>query len=122
MPESEAHGVSSHRIAILGTVGVPGNYGGFETLAERLVAYHARTKHRSSLTVYCSATAFSDRKNSFMSARRRFIPLDANGVSSIPYDIWSLVDAVLRGTNRLLLLGVSGALALPLLRLVPGIR
>ena len=29
------------KVAILGTVGVPGNYGGFETLAQNLVEYHA---------------------------------------------------------------------------------
>ena len=110
-----------NRIAILGTVGVPGNYGGFETLAENLVVYHERTGQQSKLTVYCSAPAFTDHTERFRTARRRFLPLGANGISSIAYDIWSLFDAVLRGHNRILLLGVSGALALPLIRLIPGV-
>lgn len=115
-------GQGAGRIAILGTVGVPGNYGGFETLAENLVAYHEQTGQPSEMTVYCSAPSFPGRSPWFRRARRRFIPLSANGVSSIPYDIWSIFDAVLRGHDRLLLLGVSGAVALPLLRMIPGIR
>ena len=46
----------------------------------------------------------------------RYIGLDANGPQSIPYDILSLFDAVRRRTDVILLLGVSGALALPLVR------
>ena len=122
MPKSSrADRRAKDRIAILGTVGVPGNYGGFETLAENLVAYHARAGQQSMLTVYCSAPAFTDHSECFGTARRRFLPLNANGVSSIAYDIWSLIDAVLHGHNRILLLGVSGALALPLIRLFPSV-
>jgi glycosyltransferase involved in cell wall biosynthesis len=43
--------------------------------------------------------------------------LSANGFQSILYDIWSLVSATRQGSNRILLLGVSGAIVLPLLRL-----
>lgn len=39
------------RIAILGTRGIPGNYGGFETFAEELSARLAHRGHR--VTVYC---------------------------------------------------------------------
>ena len=112
---------AKNRIAIIGTVGVPGNYGGFETLAENLATYHERTNRDATLTVYCSKHAFTDRYEWFRKARRRFIPLNANGVSSVLYDIWSLFDAVRRGNNRILLLGVSGALALPLVRLIPDV-
>lgn len=107
------------QIAILGTVGVPGRYGGFETLAENLVRQHQGSNRAESLTVYCSARAYPDRPPRFLSAALRYLPLSANGVQSIPYDIWSLFDAARRGTDAVLLLGVSGALALPLLRLGP---
>jgi glycosyltransferase involved in cell wall biosynthesis len=109
--------MSHIRIAILGTVGVPGNYGGFETLAENLVNFHAGIAKEEQLAVYCSAKAFSAHPDRYGSAKLRYIRLDANGVQSIPYDIFSLLDAVRRGDNRLLLLGVSGALSLPLLRI-----
>jgi len=114
--------MSRHHIAILGTVGVPGSYGGFETLAQNLVEYHGATTHSSDLAVYCSAQAFPTRPQTYGTARLRYIGLNANGPQSIPYDALSLFDAVWHGDTRLLLLGVSGALTLPLVRLVSRAR
>ncbi len=112
----------SNRIAILGTVGVPGSYGGFETVAQNLVDYHDDVLEGSDLAVYCSAKAFPDRPKSYRSARLRYVALEANGPQSILYDVLSLMDAVRQGDTRLLLLGVSGALALPLVRLISRAR
>jgi glycosyltransferase involved in cell wall biosynthesis len=114
--------VSQMSIAILGTVGVPANYGGFETLAENLVDYHASSADRYALSIYCSAKAFPDHPKRHGTAQLRYIRLDANGAQSIPYDTLSLLDAVRRGDDRLLLLGVSGALVLPLVRLISRAR
>ena len=110
------------RIVILGTVGVPGSYGGFETLAQNLVDFHSATAHESDLAVYCSSKAFPAKPEGYRTARLRYIGLDANGPQSIPYDALSLFDAVRRGDNQLLLLGVSGALVLPLIRLISHAR
>lgn len=110
------------KAAILGTVGVPAKYGGFETLAENLVAYHERSAIGLDLSVYCSAKATSSPLDQYRGASLRYINLDANGVQSILYDIVGLIDAILRGRKRILLLGVSGAIILPLLRLVPGVK
>lgn len=41
-------------IAVLGTVGVPANYGGFETRVENLVRYHSAHALPEALTLYCS--------------------------------------------------------------------
>ena len=106
------------KVAILGTVGVPGRYGGFETLAENLVHHHKRTGMDAELTVWCSTKAKTGRPARFESADLRYVRLKANGVQSIPYDVVSLFDAVRTGHNRIILLGVSGAMALPLIRLV----
>lgn len=114
--------MSARKYAILGTVGVPGTYGGFETLAENLVRYHDMQQRPQALTVYCEAAAYPSRPARFLSSALRYVPLKANGAQSIPYDIWSLLHAALRGTDVILLLGVSGALALPLLRLVSRAR
>lgn len=114
--------MSMKRYAILGTVGVPGTYGGFETLAENLVRYHDVQCRPQALTVYCEAAAYPERPTRFMNADIFYIPLKANGVQSVPYDIWSLLHAALRGTEVILLLGVSGALVLPLLRLLSRAR
>lgn len=110
--------INNIKIAILGTVGVPGRYGGFETLAENLVHYHRRTSHDSIITVWCSSKDNVEYPDKFEGANLRYVKLYANGVQSIPYDIISIWQAVWSGHNRILLLGVSGALTLPLIRLV----
>ena len=102
--------------SILGTVGVPGNYGGFETLAENLVRFHANHDLDSELSVYCSSKAYDTCPAQFERSELRYIGLEANGPQSILYDMLSLFDAVRRQTDVILLLGVSGALALPLVR------
>jgi glycosyltransferase involved in cell wall biosynthesis len=110
------------KIALLGTVGVPGRYGGFETLAENLARFHNDTGQQAALTVWCSAKDNAERSVRFERANLRYVALRANGVQSIPYDAISLWQAVRSGHDRILLLGVSGALALPLIRLISRAR
>lgn len=105
------------RIAIVGSVGVPANYGGFETLVENLLIHHEETARIEKLTVYCSSKSYEMKPNSFLRADLRYIPLDANGVQSIPYDMWSMISAIFKGTDTILVLGVSGAIILPFVRL-----
>lgn len=102
-------------IAIIGTVGVPACYGGFETLVENLLD----EKHtEKTITVYCSAKSYEERPKAYKNANLKYIPLNANGIQSIPYDIWSLFHAAfIKRSDDLLILGVSGALCLPLIRL-----
>lgn len=108
-------------IAIIGSVGVPANYGGFETLAENLVKFHALGSPHP-LTVYCSAGSYPIRKETYLSARLRFVPFSANGIQSIPYDILSLISALWYGASVVLVLGVSGAIIFPLVRLFSSTR
>lgn len=101
------------RIAIIGTVGIPATYGGFETLAEYL------TKHigdKLQFTVYCSSKAYSIRLKEYNNAQLEYIPLKGNGIQSIPYDIASLFKAA-KTNDTILILGVSGCIALPFFRL-----
>jgi len=104
-------------ISIIGTVGVPANYGGFETLVENLVRYHDDASLKDSLSVYCSSKSYPSRQKSYLSARLHYVPLSANGAQSIPYDVLSLFSALWQRSDVILLLGVSGAIALPLVRL-----
>ena len=103
------------KLAIIGTVGVPAKYGGFETLAHFLVK---NLHKRLDLTVYCSANNYSkeERKETWNGANLHYIPLDANGLQSIFYDIWSMLHAV-RHSDVLLILGVSGCIFLPFLKI-----
>jgi glycosyltransferase involved in cell wall biosynthesis len=115
--------MASGQIAIIGTVGLPARYGGFETLAEELLraAAHAGKAHR--LTIWCSRPqTAAPRPATYLGARLRYLPLKANGAQSIPYDALSLLQAAQSGHSAALILGVSGAVALPLLRRLSPMR
>ena len=102
------------RIAIIGSVGLPAKYGGFETLADHLVT-HLSDKY--DFTVYCSKTKYTkeERISSYKGASLKYISLDANGVQSIPYDTLSILHALWKN-DLLLILGVAGAWILPFVR------
>ncbi|MBS0028557.1 DUF1972 domain-containing protein [Chitinophaga sp. 22321] len=102
------------KVAIIGTVGIPAGYGGFETLVHHLVQH---LDNEFDFTVYCSAPAYKDKPARFGRTKLEYIRLNANGAQSIPYDIVSMTSAVFSGHDILLVLGVSGALFLPFIRL-----
>lgn len=110
------------KVAIVGCVGLPANYGGFETLAENLVRYADEHDDEVDILVYCSSKSYETRLETYGGARLIYIPLGANGKSSLFYDLWSLMDAVRRGVDDILLLGHGGSFALPLLKKVSSVR
>lgn len=102
------------RIAIIGTVGVPANYGGFETLVENILGEN--TSEGIEYTVYCSTKAYLERRESYKGAQLKYIGQNANGVQSTPYDIL----AMMKTGNKYdiaLVLGISGCIFLPIFRL-----
>ena len=103
------------KIAIIGTVGVPANYGGFETLTEHLIEDLGR---HHEITVYCSGKKYvnAERQTTFLGAKLIYLPLEANGVQSIIYDSISILHALFYA-DVLLILGVAGAWLLPFVRL-----
>lgn len=105
------------RVAIIGTVGLPAAYSGFETLAEHLVRYNERAGAPLDLTVYCSSRHFKERPARYHGATLRYVDLDANNASSLVYDAVTMASAVRHGVDTILLLGVSGAWVLPFVRL-----
>jgi len=82
------------------------------------VHYHFENSMSSLLTVYCSRNSYPLRPPTYESAQLKYIPGDANGIQSISYDMLSLLSAVWNRTDVILLLGVSGAIVLPVIRLV----
>ncbi len=99
------------RIAVVGIVGIPGNYGGFETMVENLV-----DNENISFTVYCSSKNYKDFNQAYGNANLIYIPISANGISSVAYDIVCMVHAILSGHRQILLLGVSGAIFIPIIK------
>ncbi len=100
------------KIAIIGTVGIPAKYGGFETLTEYLTRNLA---DNYDMTVFCSAKSYEKKLERYNSAKLQYIDLHANGIQSIPYDIISIFKS-LKFADTLVILGVSGCIVLPFVR------
>jgi len=105
--------------AIIGIVGLPAQYGGFETLADQLVK-HLGPSCR--LLVFCSRKATQTHPERFLHAQLEYLDWDANGWQSIIYDALAIYRSLGR-SRTLLILGVSGCIVLPVVRLLkPRVR
>ncbi|ANP74985.1 glycosyl transferase [Vibrio crassostreae 9CS106] len=107
------------KIAVIGTVGIPACYGGFESLVENLTHYKTRSVHYS---VFCSSKSYSKGKTVHNNSDLIYLPLNANGVQSVPYDILSMVKCWTLKPDTILILGVSGCLFLPIFKLFSSSR
>lgn len=97
------------RIYIIGTVGVPACYGGFESLVDNLLDY---TPADAEYTVFCSAKKYGKRLETYKGAKLIYLDRDANGKDSILYDYESMKIAVRDRADIMLVLGVSGCIFL----------
>ncbi|EJD6539829.1 TPA: DUF1972 domain-containing protein [Providencia rettgeri] len=104
---------NKYKIAVVGTVGLPANYGGFETLVENLTTKDAPID----MIVFCSSKNYDYKLKTYKNASLIYLPIKANGISSIFYDSISLLIATFKKTDSILLLGVSGACILPIINL-----
>lgn len=101
------------KVAVVGTVGIPACYGGFESLVENL------TLHKSGnidYTVFCSSKSYDNQLESYNEAALVYLPLKANGIQSIPYDILSLIHCFKLKPDVVVILGVSGCIFLPIFK------
>lgn len=101
------------RISIVGIVGLPACYGGFETLVENLVS--DSRDHR--FTVYCSSKNYKVKPSEINGVKLKYLPFNANGSQSIIYDIVALCGTIFTRPDVVLILGVSGCTFLPVYRL-----
>ena len=104
--------MNKETISIIGTVGVPAKYGGFETLVDNILSF---LTEKLDVTVYCSSKKYKNRITQYKGAKLVYINWEANGISSIFYDMVSILKAV-RHSEKILLLGVSGSLFVPIFR------
>ena len=108
------------RVAIIGTHGVPANYGGFETLAENLI--EKKSSDDVQYTVFCSARVYKQRLRSYKNARLVYVPFfNPFGAQSVPYDILALIMALWR-YDAILILGTPGCIFLPIYKLLSKAR
>lgn len=104
--------LKSKKIAVIGTVGIPAKYGGFETLVENLVE---NLGEEFDFTVYCSKKSYEAHPKKYKNAKLIYLPFKANGMSSIIYDALSVLHSLFYA-DVILVLGVSGAFVLPLVK------
>ena len=101
------------KVAIIGIQGVPAHYGGFESLVENLLDQNCPKKVE--YTIFCSSNVYKDKIKNYKGACLKYIPMHANGIHSIPYDIISMCRS-LKGYDAILILGVSGCTFIPILK------
>lgn len=104
--------MNKKKLAILGIVGVPANYGGFETLVDNLLDLLPKYFE---VTVFCESRSYPEKLESYKGANLVYLDYKANGAQSIIYDSISLIKSF-RSQEFILLLGVSGAVMIPFLR------
>ena len=101
------------QIYIIGTVGVPACYGGFESLVENMLDF---TPADVQYTVFCTAKKYETKLETYKNARLIYLDRDANGKDSILYDYESMKIAIKNNADIMLILGVSGCIFLPEIR------
>lgn len=105
---------SKVRLALIGSNGIPANYGGCETFYENLTKV---LSDKYDITVYCSKTqAKLNIGNTYLGAKLKYINLKANGWQSIPYDIISILHAA-KHSDVLYIFGASAVFFVKILRL-----
>ena len=100
-------------IYIIGTVGVPACYGGFESLVENMLDYKPSDVE---YTVFCTSKKYENKLENYKGAKLIYLERDANGKDSILYDYESMKIAIKNKADIMLILGVSGCMFLPFIR------
>jgi hypothetical protein len=101
-------------IGIVGANGVPPSYGGWDQLVE----HFTKLEHEKfEFIIYCTYLTNSCNNSKYNNAKVRVVNLNANGWQSIPFDIISLYKAW-RECDSCIMLGTSGAIAIPFFRLL----
>ena len=99
------------KIHIVGTHGVPANYGGFETLADFLCQYLGS---EFDITVYCNAHKYPKREKEYYGAKLKYLKLEANGFKGIIYDLLTYCNAIVQSDVILYLSPVGSGFMTPL--------
>lgn len=101
------------KVAIVGIVGVPANYGGYETMVDNLLDY---TPNDVEYIVYCCKSAYKEKTTEYKGAKLKYLPFKANGSQALIYDALCTIHAWMN-CDTILSLGGNGSFLYPLLSL-----
>tara|TARA_B100000963_G_scaffold360959_1_gene394077 strand:- start:17155 stop:18249 length:1095 start_codon:yes stop_codon:yes gene_type:complete len=105
----------NREIHIIGIVGLPAKYGGFETLVDQLLESEELKTRK--ITVYCDKSFSQNESNTYKKAILKVLPWKANGWQSIVFDALGIYRASKKNAC-ILILGTSSTFLLPYFRLV----
>jgi len=107
--------MKKRKVAVIGTVGLPAKYIGFEILAAHLVENLGR---EWDFTVYCSGRQYkgAERDKTFKGAKLIYLPLQADGLQGLFYDLIGTMHAIFYA-DILMMMGVSASFMIPFVRL-----
>lgn len=101
------------KVGIIGTNGLPGKYGGWDQLVIHLTK---NLQEDFNFIVYTSYTNYDSKNTIINGAVIKKINFKANGMQSVPYDIFSMVHAI-KHCDVLFICGTSGCIFLPFLKI-----
>ena len=102
------------RVAFIGSVGVPNVYGGFELFLDACAP--AITEKVLEVFVTCDSSKYTEHSRSWRGVNRFFIPIRANGASSVFHDLLAFLTVFFR-SDVIVVLGVSAGIFFPIFRL-----
>ncbi len=102
------------KVAILGTVGVPACYGGFETMVENILGDNCSPDVE--YTIFCSASNYKEKLTTYKGAKLVYLPFKANGVQSMIFDSVSILKSI-KGFDTVVMLGVNFTFLFPIFKL-----
>lgn len=100
------------KISIIGSVGVPSRYGGWETLVENLINFIGK---KFEITIFCSSKIYKKKIKNYKKCKLVYVDFLPNGYQSILYDAVSLYKSN-KFADVTLVLGISGAIFFPLIK------
>jgi hypothetical protein len=101
--------INRMKIAILGTRGIPANYGGFETFAEECAAGLAARGH--AVTVYCRSHYVSKSLNQHRGARLVVLPtLKWKYADTVVHTFLSIMHSLFRGFDAILICNAANSI------------
>ena len=101
------------KLIFIGSDGIPARYGGWETFVEQIAP---ELVENFSVTVLGSSKGRLEKIQKYRGVNITYIPLNANGISSIFFDFLALCYCVKNKQDHIVMLGVSTALFVPFIR------
>lgn len=99
------------KIALIGTRGVPANYGGFETCVEELGRRLVTKGH--DVTVYCRTSYYADRPGTYLGMNLVYLPnIKLRSFDTLSHTLLSVLHALWRSYDVLMIFNAANSPAL----------